>query len=220
MEFLNLYLDHEIGARELARFEEEVMNNPERRRLYREYCRLHRACAVLAEQSRGEAPVPEEARVAVFPPPQARAFGGYAAGLLAAACVAVIFVMGRLHQAPPAAPAAPAVVAQSDRSGPAPGSFAPVASFPNRLELQPVFSLRAAAPVADNSATAALLTPAELNNPFAWMNRVQLAPLQAQPLDPTVFDSAPLLFGADNRGIRSPQSLPSPVERASFQFQR
>ena len=215
MEFLNLYLDHEIGARELARLEAEVINNPARRRTYREYCRMHKACAVLAEQFRDAAPAPEEAgKTVVFPPRREWGFGVYAAGLMAAASVTMIFVLGRVHRAEPALPAAPpAVLAQRDRSAPRD------VAFPDRMQLQPVFVLYAPAPV-DNPGAAALLTPAELNNPFAWMNRVQLAPLQSQPLDATVFDSGPVLFGADNRAIHSPQSLQIPVERASFQFQR
>ena len=47
-ELLNLYLDHEISAADAARLEAEVQINPNRRRVYQEYCRMQKACKLLA----------------------------------------------------------------------------------------------------------------------------------------------------------------------------
>ncbi len=48
LELLNLYLDHEISPADAARLEAEVRSNAERRRTYGQYCRMQKACALLA----------------------------------------------------------------------------------------------------------------------------------------------------------------------------
>jgi hypothetical protein len=54
IELLNLYLDHEISADNAARLEAEVQGNPERRRVYRQYCRMQKACTLLANDFNGQ----------------------------------------------------------------------------------------------------------------------------------------------------------------------
>ena len=49
IELLNLYLDHEITAADAARLEAEVQASPERRRVYQQYCRMQKACTMLAK---------------------------------------------------------------------------------------------------------------------------------------------------------------------------
>jgi hypothetical protein len=58
IELLNLYLDHEISEVNAARLEAEVQRNPARYQVYREYCRMHKACTLLSPVAiASEAPV-------------------------------------------------------------------------------------------------------------------------------------------------------------------
>ena len=108
IELLNLYVDHQITAADAALLETEIQRSPERRRIYRQYCQMQKACVVLAENFRTEAPdaaVSAEGNVGAFAPVR-RSFarGAWAAGALAAAaCVALVMVnrsrveIGRAH---------------------------------------------------------------------------------------------------------------------------
>jgi hypothetical protein len=58
IELLNLYVDHEISAEEACLLEQEIAANPERRRVYQQYCRMHRATVLLGSAFSAEAPVP------------------------------------------------------------------------------------------------------------------------------------------------------------------
>jgi len=57
LELLNLYLDHEITPADAARLEAEVRADPDRRRTYLQYCRMQKACAILAADFAAERPV-------------------------------------------------------------------------------------------------------------------------------------------------------------------
>lgn len=48
LELLNLYLDHEISAEDAIRLEQELKTNAARRKVYRDYCRMQKACTMLA----------------------------------------------------------------------------------------------------------------------------------------------------------------------------
>jgi len=65
LELLNLYLDHEIAAADAARLEAEVKDNPDHRRTYLEYCRMQKACTLLAKDFASE---PAEKKVIAFEP--------------------------------------------------------------------------------------------------------------------------------------------------------
>lgn len=56
LELLNLYLDHEIAPADAARLEAEIRANPARRRTYLQYCRMQKACAMLAADFAAERP--------------------------------------------------------------------------------------------------------------------------------------------------------------------
>ena len=58
IELLNLYVDHQISPADATRLEEEVRGNPERRRVYRQYCQIQKACTSLGDAFRTEAPAP------------------------------------------------------------------------------------------------------------------------------------------------------------------
>ena len=121
IELLNLYLDHEIAPADAARLEAEVRGNPERRRIYLEYCRMQKACALLAEDFATERP-------AVRLETRASGFGWAAAGFasfgVVAAGLALTFV---LWQRPPGPAAGQPALVQSDPPAAAvpPGAVAP-----------------------------------------------------------------------------------------------
>jgi hypothetical protein len=111
IELLNLYLDHEISAADAARLEAEVQSNPERRKVYQQYCRMQKACKVLAADfvtAPETAESAAERKVVAFNAAAVEAASArrkrvgnyYTLGTVAAAaaCVAIIFV-GRSRQA-------------------------------------------------------------------------------------------------------------------------
>ena len=55
IELLNLYIDRQISPEEAARLEEEILHNPRHRRIYQQYCRMHRACTLVLENIRAQA---------------------------------------------------------------------------------------------------------------------------------------------------------------------
>ncbi len=114
IQLLNLYLDHEITAADAARLEAEVQGHADRQKIYRQYCRMQKACTLLTTEFRPEiAPAPRRDRtlisfgeqLAAGAPRHVRAGSVYAIGgfAAAAACVAIIFV-GRGRHAPPESP--------------------------------------------------------------------------------------------------------------------
>ncbi len=48
VELLNLYLDHEISSADAVLLEDEIRRSPERRELYRKYCRIQKGCRLVA----------------------------------------------------------------------------------------------------------------------------------------------------------------------------
>lgn len=214
IELLNLYIDHEITAADAARLEAEVARNHGRARIYREYCRMQKACMVLAEQFRETAPVPGADRRA-SPESRARGWGlSVAAAGLAAACVALL-VVGR-HPAAGVNAAPRASLATADV--PAVRTVAPaVASTPLESGVQPLFSLHLDPAASRGSA---LLVSSEQQDPFAWMNQVQLAPIQRAPVGPLMFDTKAAAPGSTPGTLNGIQKNPQgPVEMTAFQLQ-
>jgi hypothetical protein len=50
IELLNLYIDHEISPEDALRLEAEVISRPDRREVYHQYCRMQKACSMLADK--------------------------------------------------------------------------------------------------------------------------------------------------------------------------
>src|SRR5215510_4333714 len=99
IELLNLYLDHEISAADAARLEAEVQSNPSRRRRYQQYCRMQKACKMLAGDFQATADTAAvDPKVIAFDAEAAaqprRRSGGYlvALGTAVAASIAIVFV--------------------------------------------------------------------------------------------------------------------------------
>jgi hypothetical protein len=160
IELLNLYIDHEIDSDGAARLEAEVARDPERRRLYRQYCSMHKACSCLAR-----ATTPADAKTGTLTARRSVGFPLFATGLLAAAAAAFMIVT-RPQRTEPLPKPSPAVAA--------------VAPAPVRTEafhvddMRPVFSTRAFAAGTPVSATA-------WTGSLAWLKTVQLAPIPPAP---------------------------------------
>jgi hypothetical protein len=227
IELLNLYLDHEISAADAVRLEAEVQGNAARRRIYEDYCRMQKACKVLAHDFQTEAPGVPERKVIPFEPAAdapvrqparaARASGFYTFGTLAAAaaCVAVILVSrssnqsaaGGLAQTP-----TPAAVQAVAASAPVPVQAEAVATTARPLVGSPLFlSGKAQSEALHVAATE------EADARFAWMNSVQLAPIPTQPAptDPLRFE---IRQKPTENVYTSPQPLDVPVHQAAWRF--
>jgi anti-sigma factor RsiW len=210
IELLNLYVDHELAPGDSARLEAEVASNPARRKTYREYCMMHKACDVLAAVYRDpQAETPRFILQQEKSTGWAWGAGLVTGGLMAAACLAIAFVLhvrqvspvGGVNAAPPLNAVAAAVEA-------------PAARLPTHLataELQPVLNTR------DWTNPAAVQ-----NESLAWMNQVQLAPLQGVNAAPMpAFPAATSLLLTGDTSATAVSAQPDPqIEHVAFQFQR
>jgi anti-sigma factor RsiW len=243
IELLNLYLDHEISTDDAARLEAEVQNNPARRRVYREYCQMQKACKVLAEDFQSEAAVIAERAVApnvidfasAARAQRPRLSGFYTVGAFAAAaaCLAIIFV-GRSREQHRNEAAQP-VVAQQTVTTPA-----PVASLASTHLLAPTGVQLVSLPTMrrDNAGGSSTLAPLSLSNhaqsdalmaaaikqandQFAWISDTQLAPLQPITADQLRLEARPMIIKQEPRTYGSRQPVQGVnTEWAVFQFQK
>lgn len=218
IELLNLYLDHEISAADAARLEAEVQSNPARRSVYQSYCRMQKACKVLAQDFVAENETASDRKVVPFAsvqPSRGRQLAVFGSLAAAAACVALVFVTRSHPSAAADAPAlagnvpvaAPAVdqtaVAQSDAASPRGGI--------ERHSFEP-FSLR-------NQQNEALALASVQNDPnFAWMQDVRLAPLQTNDAVRFNVDGAVQTNDRTFSGGKKP--LPTDVKWIGYRFQK
>lgn len=234
IELLNLYLDHEISAADAARLEAEVQSNPQRHRIYREYCQMQKACQLLAKDFQ-----PEEAsvfRARTMVPKQAwflsRGTGAFAVGALAAAaCVAFIFI-GRNPAAKPEtsrgfvqyskAPVSVGVPTGSDAAAakePARASFQTVSVSERREPSRVVFGGNSRLPIEPHRAGGTLTLATASSPQFDWMRAVQIAPIpQPVPVEELKFEHRPVNLRPESRALGSNPSLQTDVEMAAFRF--
>lgn len=214
IELLNLYVDHQINAEDAASLEAEIQRSPERRKIYRQYCQMQKACVLLAENFRTEAPDREQVRARAATHRRQLAQVGYVmGGLAAAACVALVLVMNRQSN-DPATPAAATVVAVETARAVAPTAVdTPAASTPlsERVALQSAFA------GFESSAPNARFVVSGANQvPLDWMDRVQLRKVTTEELWLEQRPSSQpedLLF-------RSPRRFQGPAEMTAWRFQK
>jgi hypothetical protein len=204
IELLNLYVDHQISPAEAALLDAEIQQNPERRKIYREYCQMQKACAILSENFRTEAPVADKV-VDHARAPRRLGFATYAMGFAAAAaCIALVVVKSPVKQ--PTSLASSLTVA-ADTSAPAVAVVPAVET--TRPPLHPAFPgiLRE-----EKVATAALASTERV--PLDWMNQVQLERVKVEDL---WFSNRPELQTSDLtlRNVRPSQGQ---VESTAFIF--
>jgi hypothetical protein len=222
IELLNLYVDHQISVEDAALLEAEIQRSPERRRIYREYCQMQKACVVLAETFRTQAPAGGKIAEARRKGRSRLAFATYTMGTLAAAaCVALVFVeRNRFSQTNTNtvnvhAPANLDASVASTVPTPAPAAVRVMAPAPiatpaaERPALQPAFAGLVRTDAAGHNSLVASV-------PLDWMNRVQLQRVPAQEL---WFESRP--SAQPNELIfRNARPADQQTSLAAFRFQR
>ena len=229
IELLNLYVDHQIAQEEAAELEAEIMRSPERRKTYRDYCRMQRACGMIFDRERQQAPASfalekslqeAERKIVGVPARRKAGWGTYTAafgGLTAmAACLTVVFLSPGTTFAPtnaasaPSAKASAPLVAQSSQATPLPIAVL----TPRSTTLQPLFASQTLASARDDA------NPAERVANTEWMQQVQLPPVQHVVVDDTAFEARPTLQQDNSRVFRSSRPIQGNVEFTAFQFQR
>jgi len=201
IELLNLYVDREISPLDATRLEEEVLKHADRREIYLEYCRMHKACATLAEQFREAAPAaPAEAAEIAFAPRRSWTPALLATGLAAAAaCLIAAVSVGHRSVAPAVTDAENAAVTAAE-AAPAVAAAAPA--------LKPVFTGR----------PQAALVSAEPSADFDWISQLRLDPVQRPAAPDQLFAFKPDL--KPQTGAVSPASSLAPTEMTAFQIQK
>jgi hypothetical protein len=171
---------------------------------------MQRACVKLAEKHREGAPAQDAVAAAFAPRPVwAGAAALWTTGLLAAAAgIAVVAISHRSA----VAPSGPGLVQQ------APAAPA-LASAPVKDEFKPVFVARDLALDGGSPKAGAIFASPALIGRFAWMNRVQIAPLQLAPDDSLIMDPKPQL-DLDDRPAGDRTQSADGVEETAFQFRK
>lgn len=224
IELLNLYLDHEISPADAARLEAEVQGNPARRRVYREYCQMQKACKVLATDFQTEPQAAPAGKVIDFRAAQQRQQRSsvfYTVGALtaAAACIAIV-VIGRNQQpgAPAGAPQAPAIARVQP---PATTVRQPVAPPQYAVQVQPTL-VNAPLTLTDHARARALeataTEPAAAQ--FAWLQDFRLKPLHQSPANANAFDARDTSRPNESPTYNSTRPLDSNVMPMVTRFQK
>jgi predicted anti-sigma-YlaC factor YlaD len=237
MELLNLYLDHEISAADAARLEAEVQNNPARRQIYREYCRMQKGCALVAQDFQTEQPPATDRKVVAFEAAnrRSRMASLYTVGTFAAAaCIAIVLVSRNREASGQDAAAQVPAIAQTAPTNSAsekpnstiaansqvPSALVQTVSLPTRTSQPSSAATNPLSLAANAQADALAAAVEEANAQFAWLRNTQVSPMQ-QPvsLDQLRFESQPGLR-VENRTYGSRQPVQGTAEWVAFRFQR
>ena len=238
LELLNLYLDHEISAADAARLEAAVQKDPARHRTYLEYCRMQKACTILAKDFVDQS---ADKKIVAFEPSRSSWGPGLlaAGGLAAAACVALVLA-NRTPNATNVAPvssgqqvvvAQPATAKPAEMAAPVPtvvseklpaSAIAHAVTVPaRRADVRPIFASAPLTQTVANSDAAALIAAAQQNvqAQFEWMKAVQLAPMQALPQDDLRLDPRSPLQPA-SRTYTNGRAVQGEAQMSAFRFQK
>jgi hypothetical protein len=246
LELLNLYLDHEISAADAARLEGEVQHNTQRRAVYREYCRMHKACTLLtADYQVEEARVGQGAgsrKVVAFDArstPRSRGIGNYlAASVALAAAGAVLIFVGRgimpAHNFPQEGGAAtvaiqPAVDFGSKQTGFALGSensgprgLVAAIGRQGREDGRKEGTLVSESLVLSGSKQAEVVLAVavqQADDQLAWMHNFQLVSLEKRnQLEQIRFEATPVSMRPDVHHLGGRTPVEATVEMTAFRF--
>ena len=244
LELLNLYLDHEITAADAARLEAEVQNSGERRAIYRDYCRMQKACRIMAadlqiEASGARATVGTGKVVAFGVQPAARMSrkGLYLAASVTAAAACVVFILGngRWTSTETGTSARAQVLAEASTVPPASRAGAQLAAVGDAAQrgLRPAVGGQEAksrptvSMVADSlvlsggrQADAALLAAgSEGDDQLGWIRSFQLVSLQERKnLENLRFEVSSPSLRPEARQLGARASTEATVEMAAFRF--
>lgn len=211
IELLNLYVDHQISPADAALLEAEIQKRPERRKIYREYCQMQKACMTLAENFRSEAPVGGKVFETYAEEPRRMAFITYAMGFAAAAaCIALVVVKRPIMQ-PERVTSPQVAVAPVSTASAEPESVAVTlpAVDKSRPALHSVFPGLVRRQSSADTAVATAEHPG-----LEWMNQVQLQRVTAEDL---WFTTRPAIQSHDLM-LRSAKPSQGQVETTAFIF--
>lgn len=231
IELLNLYVDQQLTGTEVAELENEIQRTPHRRRTYQQYCRMQKACTVLFEHDRSQAPssrtlsralAEADRKIVAFPEERSfRTRGTYAAGVAAmAACVAFLFVR---HNPSPSPTAIVPVEATAVAVAPA---VMPVAqpviippADPRDDAARPTYYSVLSARQLAHTAQLGETESSHADQTFDWMQRVELPPLRRISVEELAFDTTPTARTTATASANR-RSTGAQYENAAFQFQK
>lgn len=226
IELVNLYIDRQMTPGEATELEAELQADPRRRRVYQQYCRMHRATQVVYDTFRQEAgreapqPVREGGSLVRLEGARHRRQRWFVAvgGMAAAACVGLFISRVMMDEADVGSPAAGQVAVSTPVSTPATPAIPSVpigpASAPASYSL---VSLRnPLALEADFHAAVAARRLEEAQRALTSLPRGRSL------FDDEVFGSQPLLPEPNPRTYRTRRGAPAQpaTEFTAFQFQR
>ncbi|HVU18990.1 MAG TPA: hypothetical protein VHD32_18945 [Candidatus Didemnitutus sp.] len=206
IELVNLYIDRQISAEDTAELESEIQTNAAHRRIYQQYCHMHRASKLVYESFRANAEEPaaggaQHGSIAYFAQRRQRVRRNYwlgsLAGLAAAACAAVYF--GRADVSPSNSAPAAAVAVKAAVPAAKPVAVANVEVVPARTNYP------------------ALLNDKHRTDSFAINQNAQVQPVAL--FDDGVF-ATPANLTTDARRLAPTKAKTGDQPMAAFQFQR
>ena len=237
IELLNLYLDHELSAADAARLEAEVQNNPARRKVYQQYCRMQKACKLLTADFQTDAAdtaATGERKIIAFNPAVAEQIAAQRkrtsalltfGGIAAAACLAVILVnRGQRPGVAPTPESSVAVVMPTPSAPKAePVRVANETSGPRMLGAARQPKL-VADPLSLTSTTQDVVMAnavSEANEQLKWISSLQITPLQqhVSAAEMPRFDVRPTTLRPEARALGSNRApAEASVEMTAFRF--
>lgn len=230
IELLNLYVDREISSEEAAALEQAIASSPERRKVYLQYCRIHKASVMLAESYRSDS-IPEgsilgraasdaDRKIAEFPSRQSRGpawawFTGLGVAA-AAACVALVVVRNEGASTAPIAPRDVTFTSTERTSSPQlVATPIPITSVAvaNRERAKVGMFVNAQAPMDQ------VVFAGSNAETLAWMDGVQLPVLHPVAPEKLVFE-AKTQGHPEQRVFRTRGTSDAKVEMTAFEFQK
>lgn len=217
IELLNLYVDKEINPEDALRLEVEVGADPERRKVYDQYCRIQRACGMLSEQLADSAAERTVVFDADFRASRAFPLAPVMAGLAAAACITVLFGLRERGTVSPSG--TPTVAVESAGPRPAPEA---VERSRSAEPMTPVFITRPVTGQADRSAARpifAMDAPSQMPQ-LNWIEEIQMEPVRAAADSDFLLNRKPELKAPISSGVQGSRDSQQPAEMTAFRFQR
>ncbi|MFA5262604.1 MAG: hypothetical protein WC378_02185 [Opitutaceae bacterium] len=239
IELLNLYVDQEITADDAALLEAEIAHNAEHRKIYMQYCRMHRASTVLFESFKSgaipsggklaEAARSAESKMSVFPGKRSWRWA-YGASF-AAVAASFAFVLAYRNSSMPAKPDAvssPVVAQHSPQAVRQP--LAPQKQQPKTMSVassatsqssdsayRPVFQSRPLGNRDRASQHDVVLASSQVD--LDWMKRVHLQPLRGVSVEELIFENEPVQV-QDLRAFGLQRQTQGKTEMGAFQFEK
>ncbi len=220
-ELLNLYLDHEISLEDAAKLEAEIQQDPQRREIYRQYCRMQKGCTLMAESFGHQSESVTPRKISFDPVRTVNPFATWATGvgIAAAAGFAMVLMSNNpsetlVGEIATVQPAQPAALVASSNPEPAEALYSMPEFDRPQTELHTVFT-----PTLVNTApdqTARSLYVNEQSERFDWMDRVDFNTPQDEDFS---FQVRPAVANGQ-RTFQSQRPMEGRVEMTAFQFQR